>query len=208
MTAHTRSLRGLAISPDGMLAASASDGPIICHARGPLGLAPGIFGTISIGCGPDYGIVRLFDIATGNERATLKHDWTAYSVTFSPDGKLLASGGGGVATLWDPATNKARIVTKVESERDVYSVAFSPDGHTLAVGVGSRDFRGSYGDVRLCDVASGRVRALLQSKQAGKIRSLAFAPDGKTLATGSSQAVLLWDVPPMMVAKPRSRAGF
>jgi WD40 repeat protein len=188
MKAHTRSVCGVAFSPDGGSVASASDGPIVCHT------SYGLF-SMSVGCGPDYGIVRRFDVATGKQRASLKHDWTARSVAFSPDGRFLASGGGGAAKLWDLATNKARSVTKTEDGLDVYCVAFSPDGRTLAVGVGSRDFDGSYGEVRLWDVGLGGVRAILKG-EAGKIRSLAFAPDGKSLVTGSRRAVAVWDVPP------------
>jgi WD40 repeat protein len=185
----------VAISPDGRTAASASDGPIVCHSIGPFGLPPRIFGSVGVGCGPDFGIVRVFDVATGQQKASLKHAGTAHSVAFSPDGKLLASGGGGTAKLWDLATNKARTVIKTEDGLDVYCVAFSPDGLTLAVGVGSRDFDGSYGEVRLWDVGLGGVRAVLKG-EAGKIRSLAFAPDGKSLVTGSRRAVAIWGVPP------------
>jgi WD40 repeat protein len=127
------------------------------------------------------------------------------SVAFSPDGKLLASGGGGAAKLLDLTTNKVRIVIKAGSGLDVYCVAFSPAGGTLAVGVGSRAFDGSYGEVRLWDVGLGRVRAVLKG-ESGKVRSLAFAPDGKTLVTGSSRAVVLWDVPPAKAEDPEAVA--
>ena len=131
----------------------------------------------------------------GEEAASLKHAWTASSVSFSADGKLLASGGGGAAKLWDLTTNETRTMTNAKDGLDVYCVAFSPDGRTLAVGVGSRDFGGSFGEVRLWNVGFGRVRVVLKG-DAGKNRSLAFAPDGKMLVTGSSRAVVLWDVPP------------
>ena len=190
---HTRSFCGVAVSPDGSMVASASDGPITCHPIGPFGLPPEIFGASAVGCGPDYGIVRLFDVASGEQRASLKHDRTAYSVAFSPDGKLLASGGGGAAKLWDLATNKARTLLEVEPDLDVYCVAFSPDGRTLAVGVGSRRFDGIEGEVRLWDVRQGRVRAVLKGEM-GKVRSLAFSPDSKRLVTVSRRVVVLWDV--------------
>jgi WD40 repeat protein len=202
LKAHTRSVGGVAASPDGKLVASASDGPIVCH---PIGGGFFGFGVRGVACGPDYGIVRVFDVATGQQKASLKHDWTAHSVAFSPDGRLLASGGGGAAKLWDLGTNQARTIHKVEPDLDVYCVAFSPDGRTLAVGVGSRDFGGSYGEVRLCDVKLGRVRAVLRGEEAGKIRSLAFAPDGERLVTGSSRAVVLWDVLPGTDRSGRTR---
>src|SRR5206468_23668 len=130
---------------------------------------------------------------TGQERATLKHDWTAHSVAFSPDGRLLASGGGGAAKLWDFALGKAHTIIKAESDLDVYCVAFSPDGRTLAIGMGGIDFDGSFGEVRLWDMSLSRVRAIFKG-EIGKVRSLAFASDGRTLVTGSRDAVVLWDL--------------
>jgi hypothetical protein len=143
-------------------------------------------------CGPDGGIVRLFDVSSGRERATLEHAWTARSVAFSPDGKLLASGGGGTVRLWELATDKARTLFKVEPDRDVSCVAFAPDGRTLAVGVGRR-FGPTETEVRLWDLNQDRVRAILKG-ELGTVRALGFAPQGNRPVTVSSQLPVLWDL--------------
>jgi WD40 repeat protein len=188
--ARSRSLQGVALSPDGRSVASASDGPIVCHTIGGGFFG---FGSRAVACGPDYGIVRLFDVATGQERATLKHDGTARSVSFSPDGQRLASGGGGAAKLWDLAAGRARTLLTVDSHLEVYCVSFSPDGRSPAIGVGSRDPEGSYSEVKLWDVERRRVRARLEGEM-GMVRAMAFAPDGRALVTGSPETVMLWDV--------------
>jgi WD40 repeat protein len=139
----------------------------------------------------------------GTGTASLKHDWTAHSVSFSPDGKVLASGGGGASKLWDLATGEARTLLTVDSDLEVYCVSFSPDGRTLAIGVGSRGFDGSNGEVKLWDMQMGRVRAVLKGNM-GKVRSLAFAPDAKALVTGSAEAVVLWDLSPALSQSARA----
>ena len=52
--------------------------------------------------------IKLWDLATGKEQATLKgHKDKVYSVAFSPDGKTLASGSqDSLIELWDANTGK------------------------------------------------------------------------------------------------------
>jgi WD40 repeat protein len=59
------------------------------------------------------------------------------SISFSPDGKRLATGSEDrLVKIWDADTHQELITFKGHSDH-VYSVAFSPDGRTLATG--SRD---------------------------------------------------------------------
>jgi WD40 repeat protein len=58
------------------------------------------------------------------------------SLAFSPNGKMLVSGGGhtdGAMIFWDPATGEQRQTVRTGRE-SVSALAFSPDGKILASG--------------------------------------------------------------------------
>jgi WD40 repeat protein len=150
--------------------------------------------------------IKLWDVATGEEKATLQDAVFVRSVAFSPDGKLLASGGGvtpatfdstldlttprfkihGEVKVWDLDAGKARTFFHGPTGQGM-SVAFSPDGRTLAAGMWD-------GAIRLWDVAAGKERACLRGN-ADPVLAVAFGPDGKTLASGGDgAAVQLWDL--------------
>ena len=84
----------------------------------------------------------------------LSHWYAVNDIKFSPDGKLLASGGTDrTIKLWDVATGTLK-TTLEEPTRFVNSVAFSPDGKLLASG--SDD-----DTVKLWDVTIGTLKATL-----------------------------------------------
>jgi WD40 repeat protein len=154
--------------------------------------------------------VDLWDVASGKKLHTLKgHTVPILRVTFSPDGKTLASITGswlpdevrGEVKLWDVATGKEGVSLEGHPTRGL-SLAFSPDNKTLASAAGT---------VKLWDVSTGkeRLELKLSKGRAGPLSlwnslpwSLAFSPDGKTLATGTGggimditpSAVILWDL--------------
>ena len=136
--------------------------------------------------------VRLWDVATRTEVATLEgHTDRVASVSFSPDGSLLASAGGGwedrTVRLWDMGTH-SEVATLTGHTGPVRSVAFSlPHGDTLASGSWDRT-------VRLWDVAAKEETATLE-EHGGGIRSVAFSRDGATLVSAAVDGtVLLRDV--------------
>jgi WD40 repeat protein len=106
-------------------------------------------------------------------------------VTFSPDGKTIASGGKDhMVRLWDIENEKCLGI--LPGTDWVWSVAFSPDGKTLASG-------GDDHMVRFWDIESGKCFRTLQV-HANTVWSVAFSPDGMTIASGSEdQTIRLWD---------------
>jgi RNA polymerase sigma factor (sigma-70 family) len=122
------------------------------------------------------GGVRLFDPATGRAiRSVRGHKHMAISLAFSPDGKLLATGGYRSdldVRLWDAGTGKEVRVIHVAAM--VPSLAFSPDGKVLAIGQDD-------GRVALRDAATGKQLRELKGATDSTL-ALCFSPDGRLLA--------------------------
>jgi WD40 repeat protein len=134
------------------------------------------------------------------------------SVTFSPDGRTLASGDNiGNIQLWDVADpTRPHLLGQavISGGWSIQSVTFSPDGRTLAVG----DYGGT---IRLWDVANPAHPRPLGQRQAdatGASVVVAFGPGGHILASGSLDGtVRLWDATdpanPRPLGQPLTREG-
>ena len=97
------------------------------------------------------------------------------SVTFSPDGKQVASGSSDCTVrLWDASTGALQQTLKGHTDW-VNSVAFSLDGKQVASG--SSDHT-----IRLWDASTGALQQTLEG-HTGWIESVAFSLDGKLLPT-------------------------
>jgi len=112
----------------------------------------------------------------------LRHGSPVFSVAWSPDGKWLASGGGGAdpsIRLWDGATGK-EIRHIRENQGTVRQVAISPEGTVMA---SLSDFgRGTM--LILWEPATGKVlRELVSINNA----AIGFAANGKALASIDKQ---------------------
>src|SRR5262249_31285336 len=127
------------------------------------------------------------------------HNGTVWSVAFSPDGRLLATGSAdNTAILWDINTYRPFGSPLRGHARDVTSVAFSPDGKTLATGSCVAEgfvCVNSGGEIRLWEVATQDLLSPPLEGHSAFVYSLAFSPDGRILASGSRDGtIILWDV--------------
>jgi WD40 domain-containing protein len=126
-----------------------------------------------------------------NEKRTLLPVWSAthdagvHCVSYSPDGRMVATGGHDHQVhLIDPASGKVLKVLEGHAN-DVICLAFSPDMKLLASG--SWD-----ATIRLWDLPSRTMKNTLSGHRRG-VSGLAFSPDSLTLASvGRDSSLRLW----------------
>src|SRR5262249_42255593 len=172
-TGNTSTVRSVAVSPDGRILATARDD-----------------GTIGMW---DLTYLRgdTPDPCRAAAVTTLHGDPAGFtSVTFSPDGRLLAAGSNDNTTrLWNVTSPRRAqpLATLAGHRHHVQAVAFSPDSRLLATGSGD-------GTMLLWDVARPRQRPATLDEYIGAVSSVAFSPDGHRLAVASQDGTTgVWD---------------
>ena len=170
-------ITALAFSPDGQTLASAS-GAIQRSERG---------------WSMDR-LIRLWDVETGRiirvfSGANEVFSWPNEAVTFSPDGRWLASGGGavmasggGAVRVWELATG--REVRTLHPPTPVLHVAFSPDGRWILT---TSEDTGT----RVWDFQTGELMATLISLKRG-VDWLVVSPNGLFDGSPRGWQRILW----------------
>jgi WD40 repeat protein len=142
------------------------------------------------------GGVEIWDLTANHERIVVgAHAGGTPGVTFSPDGKFLATAGKDRRVrIWDPATG----VLKHELpgfSGEVETVAFSSDGKLLATCAHG-------GDIRFWQVPSWQELPAPDHTLGPQINAGVFSPDGLFFGACGSGGLMMWKV----VAHP-SREG-
>jgi WD40 repeat protein len=108
-------------------------------------------------------------------------------ISFSPDGRYLASGSASTIRLWEVEGGEARATLRGHSNQ-VWCTAFLDGGRMLASGSEDRS-------VKFWDIAQALAERDVLQAHSGVVESLAFAPDGLTLFSGGSDGrIRRWDV--------------
>jgi WD40 repeat protein/serine/threonine protein kinase len=150
--------------------------------------------------GGDDGVVRLWDLVSGEHREFHGHADNVMSVAFSHDGTLAFSAGGGeirpgrwdhdgtdfAIRVWNPETGEQ--LRPLEGHTGmVWSVAVSTNGRYLLSG-------GNDAIPILWDARTGREKHRFRGHTA-RVECVAFLPDSRrALSSGLDGTIRLWDV--------------
>ena len=151
------------------------------------------------------GYVQIWDIRTARPEGrpfripgSDTHGIFFWAAAFSPDGSVLATGGGadwesdnsaGVVFLWDVATGQL-IGQLPEQAQTVSAVSFTPDGALLVVSTG---YGQGVGDVIVWNVGERRVERTIHADDT-TVSWEDISNDGTMLVTAGSGGERLWDL--------------
>ncbi|MCA9139764.1 MAG: hypothetical protein KDB00_23490, partial [Planctomycetales bacterium] len=104
---------------------------------------------------------------------------------FSPDGKLIVTGGYHELAIWN-ATD-AKLVRRIKNVgQRIFALAFSADGKTLAVGCGEP---GRSGEVRLIEFESGRIKGVV-ARAGDVVLDVAYRPGTHEIAVAIADSTI------------------
>ena len=152
---HTKRVNSVAFSPDGKMLAS----------------------------GHLDGVIRLWNINTGEHRQIQTPNKSVSELIFSPDGRTIVSSSGHDTRLWDVATGEFK--ASLEDTTGIYNIVFNSDGTIL--------YGANRNELRLWDPDTGKIKMRLGIESS--YLQPVFSLDGQTIASArwSDSTIELWD---------------
>ena len=177
---------------------------------------------VLLATGSRDGTVKVWEVASGRQIASMSEDVFISEVTFSPEGDRVAFGTvDGTLGIWEYASSEPRVLATVVGS--VGGITFNTDGRRLisgnadrcAAGVGRRarrrdcdvwsrriDCRCRFPRQRACCRKHGPTYSCVDTTTGGKrqfvghrdqLRSVSFTDDGRTLVSASEdETIKLW----------------
>lgn len=123
----------------------------------------------------------VWDVEGRDVVAAFRHRDLVSSLSFSPDGRRVATASAQMGHVWDLESGDEEL--RLPHRDTVRDIAFSPDGGLLATG-------GWSDTVNLWNAQSGEP--VVRLRHDDEVAMMAFGPDGGTLATATAQDVHIW----------------
>lgn len=118
----------------------------------------------------------------------MKHQAAVKVVTFSPDGKRLATASwDGTAGVWDAASGRRLLSLPGKQNQRITAVTFSPNGALLATA-------GTDGNAQVWDAANGQRLGSPMTFRPTAMNGVVFSGDGNYVATISERAADVWEL--------------
>ena len=194
ITGHDGDVFSVVFSPDGKRIASVGSDVRVWDAKtGEEVMTLPMGGTV-IAYSPDgrrivsgsSRVVKIWDATTGKELRILSgHKNTVRSISFTPNGKRIITGGyDATVRIWDAETGD-ELTVLYGHNRNVEAVAVSPDGKRIV--------SGSFLTAKVWDAETGAELMTLPSNEP---LAVAFSPDGRTVAGSDGNDIILWESGP------------
>ena len=145
--------------------------------------------------GSSDGSIRFWDAQSGEKGGMIRgHSAVVFSVSFSPDGTRIVSGGdpfrGSSVKVWDVATGRETLTLKGHRSYCT-SVSFSPDGKRI-VSCGNSP-RKQPGEIKVWDASNGQEMPSIKG-HTDRVVDVSFSPDGKRIISASrDKTVKVWN---------------
>ncbi|MCG9129423.1 T9SS type A sorting domain-containing protein [Candidatus Poribacteria bacterium] len=199
---HRDSIKTVIFSQDGSKVVSVGKNPtrfqVMDMTTGKTHTIPYPYGINEIALSPDgkyiaiedsKGVFLLYDINLNEKIVEYPghKENRIRSITFSPDGKTLASGGEDELFLWDTLTGERKLAIAGHSNGCI-GLTFSPDGNILATG--------SYEQINLWNLSLGTQQGMFYINEFyDRFETVAFSKDGNILVSQNGRYIHLWDIP-------------